>query len=830
VPVPMLRPSLDQCVPTGVSLDGARVVVMADEGGVAESLTKQLAKAGAVPLAVDPGTSTEQLLDDLETWRADGEIAGVYWLAALDDEGPHDALDGAGWREALRRRVKTLYATMRRLYDDAPFLVAATRMGGFHGYDAAGATAPMGGAVSGFAKTYKRERPEALVKVVDFPASRKTTAFARLLLDETLRDPGCVEVGHHDGRRWGVGLAVRPFPASDEPAEGLALGPDSTIVVTGAAGSIVAAITADLAQASGATFHLLDLTPEPDPADPDLRGYVEDRDGLKSDLAARMKEQGARPTPVAIEKDLARLERLVAALTAIEAVRDAGGTVHYHSVDLTDAAAVAEVLEQVRATSGRIDLLLHAAGLEISKALPDKAPEEFDLVHGVKADGWFNVVHAAGDLPIAATVAFSSVAGRFGNAGQADYSSANDLLCKIASSFRRTRPETRALVLDWTAWGGIGMATRGSIPKVMEMAGVEMLPPEAGVAWVRREVTAHDFRGEVVVAGELGRLADGYHPTGGLDTGSLDLGDGPMVGEVTEANLLDGLRVQTTLDPATQPFLDHHRIDGTAVLPGVMGMEAFAEAADLLTRGHDPEVRVVAVEDVDFLSPVKFYRDEPRTLLVTARLTPDGDDLVAECRLETERVLPGDTVAHRTLHFTGSVRLSTRQPEPEPEEQARTPHGRSLTPDEVYRLYFHGPAYRVVGEAWQDDWHDSPAAAGRLADDLPADRVPPTAGLVLAPRLAELCFQVAGLWEAGTEDRLALPAHVDRLTLLGGPSDPSGLVAVARPTGPGAFDCCALDGSGHVVLRLDGYRTVPMAVGLADDVRGPLRATMMPGD
>ncbi len=113
------------------------------------------------------------------------------------------------------------------------------------------------------------------------------------------------------------------------------------------------------------------------------------------------------------------------------------------------------------------------------------------------------------------------MAGRFGNAGQTDYSAANDLLCKVTSSFRRTRPGTRALALDWTAWGGIGMATRGSIPKIMEMAGVEVLPAEAGVAWIRRELTAHAFRGEVVVAGELGLMAGGDHPSGGLDPASL---------------------------------------------------------------------------------------------------------------------------------------------------------------------------------------------------------------------------------------------------------------------------------------------------------------------
>ncbi len=86
--------------------------------------------------AARPGdVRPSRLLAQLDAWRSEGEIAGVYWLAALDDEGPHDSLDLAGWREALRRRVKALYATMRRLYDDSPFLVAATRLGGFHGYD-----------------------------------------------------------------------------------------------------------------------------------------------------------------------------------------------------------------------------------------------------------------------------------------------------------------------------------------------------------------------------------------------------------------------------------------------------------------------------------------------------------------------------------------------------------------------------------------------------------------------------------------------------------------------------------------------------------------------
>ena len=82
----------------------------------------------------------------------------------------------------------------------------------------------------------------------------------------------------------------------------------------------------------------------------------------------------------------------------------------------------AKVIDQVRRQSGRIDVLLHAAGIERSHFLPDKDPREFDLVFDVKADGLFNLLHAIGDMPLGATVAFSSIAGRFGNAGQTDYS------------------------------------------------------------------------------------------------------------------------------------------------------------------------------------------------------------------------------------------------------------------------------------------------------------------------------------------------------------------------------------------------------------------------
>ncbi|MDR3658599.1 MAG: SDR family NAD(P)-dependent oxidoreductase, partial [Mycobacterium sp.] len=810
VPVPALRPDLEACLPTGVELGaGTRVAVMPDHGGVGHALVSRLTRLGVEVLLLNPA-------DDIDTVLADASFDGVYWLAALDDEGSLQDMDLPGWRKALRHRVRDLYLAMRRLWEQSPFLVVATRLGGYHGYDEAGATCPLGGAVTGFAKAYRRERPDALVKAVDFPVSRKTSALADALIDETLRDPGCVEVGYAGGRRWGVGLADRPFPAGDEAGDfaGQIVGAEPVFVVTGAAGSIVSAITADLAAAFGGTFHLLDLTLAPDPADPDLARYASDRDGLMGEIADRLRARGERPKPVLIERELARLERLHSALAAMRAIEAAGASAHYHSVDLTDAAAVRNVIAQVGDTSGRIDVLLHAAGIEVSHALPDKDPGQFDLVLGVKADGLFNVLSAAGAMPLGAVVAFSSVAGRFGNVGQTDYSAANDLQCKVLSSLRRTRPGVRTLAVDWTAWDTIGMATRGSIPKIMAAAGVDMLPAEAGVAWIRRELTNGMPDGEVVVAGALGALAAEFDDTGGLDPACVNAA-GPMVGEVVRASVHDGLVVRTTLDPTARPFLDHHRIDGTPVLPGVMGMEAFAEVARLLA----PELHVAAVENVDFRAPLKFYRDEPREVTISALLRPDGDDLLAECRLSAERVLPGSDQPQRTVHFTGSVRLTADPPALDGGEPIRGDTTPALTPDQVYRLYFHGPAYQVVGSAWKQ----AEGAASRFAADL----APQVDGPVLiAPRLVELCFQTVGLFEAGTDGHLALPLHVDAVRLNGSPQERAGLVATALRDGHGGFSCTVRDDDGTPVLRLDGYRTVPLPDPPPDDVIAPLRSVM----
>ncbi|WP_448540863.1 SDR family NAD(P)-dependent oxidoreductase [Roseiflexus sp.] len=805
VVVPALRPPIELCKPTGVVLDGnTRVVVMMDRGGVGKALLNRLEKRGVGTLVFDEPPSAEALEQQLKGWLAEGPIHGVYWLPALDVEPAIEDMDLATWREHNRVRVKNLYLTLRTLYDTlvgpGTFLVSATRLGGLHGYGPEGASAPLGGAVVGCTKSYKRERQNILVKAVDFEPGRKTAEPADLLIAETLFDPGVVEVGYRDGLRYTVTFEERP---AVDGTPGMYLGKDTVFVVTGAAGGITSAITADLAAASGGVFYLLDLTPKPDPDDPNIALFRQDKEALKRKLIDDFRAAGERPTPVMIDRKILAIEREEAALRAIEAVQAAGGTAHYFSVNLLDGPGVAAVIADVRERYGRIDVLLHAGGIEISKALPDKEPKEFDLVFDIKADGYFSILNAAKGMPIGAAVVFSSVAGRFGNSGQSDYSSANDLLCKVTSSMRSWRPETRGIAIDWTAWGGIGMATRGSIPKIMEMAGIDMLPPEAGIPTIRRELTQSAFRGEIVVGQRLGILGAEFDETGGLDLSKVDTGGRLMIGSVKAFKLYGGIEVETTLDPKEQPFLYDHQIDGVPVLPGVMGTEAFAELATLLTPGF----RVASITE-QFSSPFKFHRSQPRTLYMSATIHPTGHGtLVAKTTLRGMVQPRPDMPPRFDTHFVGEVYLTTA-PVEERTINFTPPSAEALDIDRerIYRVYFHGPAYQVMERVGVM----GDQAVALMTDGLPPNSVPETPMLV-APRLIELCFQTAGMWEMVTHRAMALPAAIGSVTIYRQPESAEGrrLYALVTAINNGSsYDAHVVDTDGNVYVELRGYRTV----------------------
>jgi NAD(P)-dependent dehydrogenase (short-subunit alcohol dehydrogenase family) len=224
-------------------------------------------------------------------------------------------------------------------------------------------------------------------------------------------------------------------------------------------------------------------SPLPSPESPETSAL--DAAALRKWLIDKARTGGARVMPAEIERDLHGRLRNREILATIAAIRSAGAEVEYHSVDVRDAAAVGRLLDDIYARLGRLDGVVHGAGVIEDKLIPDKSAESFERVMSTKVHGALAL--AAGLRPgvLKFLVFFSSASARFGNVGQADYAAANEVLNKLATSLARTWPG-RVVSIGWGPWDA-GMIS----PELRERYtshGIQPLPVAAGVAAFHAEL------------------------------------------------------------------------------------------------------------------------------------------------------------------------------------------------------------------------------------------------------------------------------------------------------------------------------------------------------
>jgi hypothetical protein len=229
---------------------------------------------------------------------------------------------------------------------------------------------------------------------------------------------------------------------------------------------------------------------------------------------------------------------------------------------------------------------------------------------------------------------------------------------------------------------------------------------------------------------------------------------------------------------------------------------------------------VHAIEDVRFLAPFKLYRDEPRRARLEAVLRAEDGGLVADCRLIGSRTLSGQPAPQVTTHFTARVRLGRMARPVERLAPPQPPDGIGVAAEDVYRIYFHGPAYRVLERVWRD----GDRVVGLMAGGLPPGHLPAERPARLAPRLIELCFQTAGIAEIARTGRMGLPDRIEQVTAgAANETVDDRLFAVVTARADGAFDAHVVDGAGSVHVALRGYRTVELPAPVAAEQIAPLQ-------
>ncbi|WP_413777694.1 SDR family NAD(P)-dependent oxidoreductase [Streptomyces sp. AM8-1-1] len=363
------------------------------------------------------------------------------------------------------------------------------------------ATDPIPGAgLYGFARSAAIEYPGAEIRAVDIDPKDRPERIASHLIAELCSPDEPVAVGYTNGTRNVLRTVPAPLPGGGRRP--LPLSRDSVVLLTGGARGITARTALALADATGCHIELIGRTPPPDDVEDPALAHALDRVALRAALV----HQGLR-TPADIEAAATRVLAAREIRAGLDALRRVAASVRYHAADVTDPQAVHAVVRDIRARHGRLDGIVHGAGTIEDRLLCDKDPASFARVFGTKVDGARHLADAAaghGDAPAPEfLVLFGSVAGVFGNRGQADYAAANDALDTLATTpaWSRRFPG-RVLAVDWGPWAAEagGMVTP-ELERMYASRGIPLIDPDGGTDAFLAEL-AHGTTGQVVLLAE----------------------------------------------------------------------------------------------------------------------------------------------------------------------------------------------------------------------------------------------------------------------------------------------------------------------------------------
>jgi NAD(P)-dependent dehydrogenase (short-subunit alcohol dehydrogenase family) len=465
-----LAPAADELPPGGQFL-------IADDGrGVAPELAALLERRG-----IRTVTATAPAVDDFTG------MDGLVHLGALrPDAAPVLPGEFGIFRAALASGMRTL--------------LVATATGGTFGRERIGDPADLG--LRGLMRTIAAEYPGVLARAVDVQPKDSPLAIATQLLAELADRSGPAVTGYRGGRR--VGLRVRaagpPAAGPDKPG----LDADSVVLLSGGARGITGSVALALARSAGCHIELIGRTPLPGPSDPEIEARLSGT-GERAAVRRVLIERGLRD-PREIEAGTALALREKEMRATLGALREAAASVRYHAVDVRDATAVSAVISDVYARHGRLDGVIHGAGVLADRLVSDKSPESFTRVYATKVDG-ARALTAGLREDLKFFVLFGSVAGVFGNRGQADYAAANDALDALAWHWSLDglpvlpaadrAGQTRVVAVDWGPWAGGGMISP-ELEREYARRGVTLIDPGAGAACLLAEISAGDGPAQVI--------------------------------------------------------------------------------------------------------------------------------------------------------------------------------------------------------------------------------------------------------------------------------------------------------------------------------------------
>jgi NAD(P)-dependent dehydrogenase (short-subunit alcohol dehydrogenase family) len=441
-------------------------------------------------------------------------------------------------------------------------------------------------------------------------------------------------------------------------------------------------------------------------------------------------------------------------------MRSAGSTVHYHAVDARDQAAMQALVDGLYAEHGRLDGVVHGAGVIEDKLVEDKTTESFDRVFDTKAESAFVLSRVLRKESLRFLAFFGSASAPFGNRGQADYAAANEVLNKLAQHLDHAWPG-RVVSLSWGPWLKTGMVSP-EMQREFARRGVELISIPTGCRLFDQELR-YGAGGEpdVVLAGGAWSA-----PPPEVKEARPARGAGfPLLHRATfnaGGHLVEATR---TFDVAHDRYLLDHCMDTAPVVPMAVALELMAEVAQ---KGW-PDLQVSGVRELQLMRGVVLEQGpRPVKVIARAQVEPPHDRTGVDVNVELR-----DAGGSGHLCYRATVELSAGLPEA-PRYQPRD--GEPLRPfpltvEQAYREWlFHGP--RLQGITRIDGLTDRAIAAALDASVPPPCFDGPSEGRwLIDPVMFDSALQLFLLWVRAQLDKTTLPSRFARYRRFGSLSD-----------------------------------------------------------
>ncbi|CAM2145834.1 Polyketide synthase PksN [Paraburkholderia tropica] len=170
----------------------------------------------------------------------------------------------------------------------------------------------------------------------------------------------------------------------------------------------------------------------------------------------------------------------------IEELRAIGAEITYQQMDVADKIAVYQLMNNIQKEHGRLDGILHSAGIIKDSYLAKKSAEDLHDVLAPKVKGLVHLDEASKDFALDVFILFSSLSGSLGSLGQADYAAAN-VFMDMYAGYRSTLAEHgqrhgKTLSVNWPLWKEGGMKVdRETEKRLVQLAGIVPLEAKQGI-------------------------------------------------------------------------------------------------------------------------------------------------------------------------------------------------------------------------------------------------------------------------------------------------------------------------------------------------------------